>query len=56
VKKINLKNKKLIRWFFWLVLVVLWNYGYPQASPFKDVIVAMALSIIFIFLEKLKNY
>ena len=29
----------------WLVLVVAWNYGYPQASPFEDVLVAVILAL-----------
>ncbi len=56
MKKINSKNKKLVRWFFWLLLVIFWNYGYPQATPFQDVVVAVALSLIFIFLEKLRSF
>ena len=56
MKKINSKNKKLIGWFFWLALVVLWNYGYPQATPFQDVAVAVVLSLIFIFFDKFRNH
>ncbi len=55
MKKVNSKNKKLISWFSWLVLVVLWNYGYPQATPLQDVVVAVALSLIFIFFDKIKK-
>jgi hypothetical protein len=36
----------------WLVLVVAWNFGYPQASPLEDVIVAVILSIFSSFLKK----
>ena len=36
----------------WLVLVVAWNFGYPQASPLEDVIVAVILSIFSAFLKK----
>ena len=25
----------------WLFMVIAWNYGYPQASPLEDVIVAL---------------
>ena len=56
MKKIYSQKKKLISWFFWLVLVVLWNYGYPEATPFQDVAVAVVLSLIFIFFDKFKNY
>ena len=56
MKKINSKNQKLFRWFFWLTLVVLWNYGYPEATPFQDVAVAVGLSLIFIFFDKFKSH
>ena len=29
----------------WLVLVIAWNYGYPEASPLEDVLVAVILSL-----------
>jgi hypothetical protein len=38
---------KKINWLAWLVLVILWNYGYPNASPLQDVLVAVILSILF---------
>jgi len=49
-----IKNRFTIQWLLWLLLVILWNYGYPQASPLEDVIVAVVLSLIFIFLKKYK--
>ena len=36
----------------WLVLVVAWNYGYPQASPFEDVVVAVILALLNIVMKK----
>tara|TARA_B100000700_G_scaffold308365_1_gene385994 strand:+ start:1203 stop:1349 length:147 start_codon:yes stop_codon:yes gene_type:complete len=42
-------NKTFIIWLF---LVVLWNYGVPQATPFFDVFVAIILSFVSKFLEK----
>ena len=39
----------------WLFLVILWNYGYPEASPFLDVIVAVMLSLLNLVLIKLKK-
>ena len=36
----------------WLVLVVAWNFGYPQASPMEDVIVAIILSLLSMALKK----
>ncbi len=47
--------KKSLDWFIWLILVILWNYGFPQASPSEDVIVAVILSILFIFKNKFKK-
>ena len=25
---------KIINWSIWIILLILWNYGFPQASPF----------------------
>ena len=36
----------------WLVMVIAWNFGYPDASPLEDVIVAIVLSLFSTFLEK----
>jgi hypothetical protein len=36
----------------WLVMVIAWNFGYPQASPIEDVVVAVILSIFSNFLKK----
>ena len=41
-------------WITWLILVILWNFGYPKAEPIYDVLVAVALSIIFIMIKKIK--
>ena len=46
---------KKINWFIWLSLVILWNYGFPQASPFQDVLVAVFLSILFIIIQMLQS-
>ncbi len=36
---------KELDWGFalWLILVVLWNFGYPSASPILDVIATVVL-------------
>ena len=36
----------------WLVLVIAWNFGYPQASPMEDVIVAVILAMFNMVLKK----
>ena len=44
-----------INWFAWLVLVILWNYGFPKATPIQDVLVAVILSVLFIIIKKLQS-
>ncbi len=39
-------------YIYWLIGVVIWNYGVPQASPLEDVIVAIILSYMSILLKK----
>jgi len=46
---------KKINWLAWLVLVVLWNYGFPNATPLQDVLVAVILSVLFIIIKKLQS-
>ncbi len=36
----------------WIILVVAWNFGYPQASPLEDVVVAVILSLMSNVLKK----
>ena len=43
---------KIINWTIWLILVIIWNYGYPEASPFLDVLVAIILSLLNLLLIK----
>ena len=39
-------------YIIWLIGVVLWNYGVPDASPLEDVLVAIVLSFLSIILKK----
>ncbi len=48
-----MKNIKIIFWLIWFLLVILWNYGYPSASPFLDVLVAVLLSLTNIVILKI---
>jgi hypothetical protein len=48
------KNQKLLYWVAWLILVILWNFGYPNATPIYDVVVAVVLSFVFILIKKIK--
>jgi|TARA_B110001452_G_scaffold263268_1_gene264464 hypothetical protein len=52
MSKILRKNKDIFKWLSWLFLVVIWNYGYPEAEPLFDVLVAIFLSIFFILIKK----
>ena len=36
----------------WLIGVILWNFGFPNAQPIEDVIVAILLSFLSIGLKK----
>ena len=39
-------------YIIWLIGVVVWNFGFPNAVPIADVIVAMLLSFLSIRLKK----
>ena len=41
-----------LNWIIWLILVVLWNFGFPSAPPIADVVVAILLSFLSIGLKK----
>ena len=46
---------KKINWIIWLGLVILWNYGFPNANPLQDVLVAVILSILFIIIQRFQS-
>ena len=39
-------------YIIWLIGVIVWNFGVPQATPLEDVLVAIALSFLSIALKK----
>ena len=39
-------------YIIWLIGVVIWNFGFPNAQPIEDVIVAILLSFLSIVLKK----
>ncbi|MBT7528822.1 hypothetical protein N8298_03185 [Flavobacteriaceae bacterium] len=39
-------------WFLWLLLVCVWNFGWPEVKPIYDVLVAVLLSILIYKLNK----
>ena len=44
-----------LNWFSWLILVILWNFGFPEATPFQDVLVAVILSLLFIIIKLIRS-
>jgi hypothetical protein len=42
-------------WFIWLLLVSIWNFGWPSVPPIADILVAAALSILIYQYKKLIN-
>ena len=46
---------EILSWLAWLILVILWNYGFPEATPFQDVIVAVILSLLFIIIKLMQS-
>ena len=55
MKRVVKQMLKKINWIAWLILVVLWNYGFPNATPLQDVLVAVILSILFIIIQRLQS-
>ena len=39
-------------YIIWLIGVILWNFGYPEATPIMDVIAAILLSLVSMGLKK----
>jgi hypothetical protein len=39
-------------YIIWLIGVILWNFGFPEARPIEDVLVAIILSFLSIGLNK----
>ena len=42
-------------YIIWLIGVIIWNFGVPDASPLEDVVVAIILSFLSIGLRKYTN-
>ena len=41
----------MIIFIIWLIGVIAWNFGFPEATPLEDVLVAIALSFLRIGLK-----
>mgnify|MGYP000917558191 FL=1 len=39
-------------YIIWLIAVIAWNFGVPNATPIEDVIVAILLSFLSVSLKK----
>ena len=39
-------------YIIWLIGVIVWNFGVPDAAPIEDVLVAILLSILSIVIKK----
>mgnify|MGYP006106503235 CR=1 len=39
-------------YMIWLVGVIIWNFGFPEAEPIKDVVIVILLSILSLLLKK----
>ena len=48
-----MQYKKFMIYIIWLIGVIAWNFGFPEATPLQDVLVAVALSFLSIGLEKI---
>ena len=56
--KLNLNGNLMVEklnWLLWLILVILWNFGFPEATPLQDVIVAVILSLLFIIIKLMRS-
>ena len=40
-------------YIIWLIGVIIWNFGFPSATPTADVIVAVFLSFLSMGLKKI---
>ena len=39
-------------YIIWLIGVIVWNFGFPEALPIADVVAAILLSFLSIILKK----
>jgi len=42
----------MIVYIIWLIGVIAWNFGFPEATALEDVLVAIALSFLSMILKK----
>ena len=42
----------MIAYLFWLLMVILWNFGVPSAAPIEDVIMAVLIGFVTYKIKK----
>ncbi|MAU35963.1 MAG: hypothetical protein CMD14_01150 [Flavobacteriales bacterium] len=42
-------------WIVWISLVCIWNFGWPDAPPIADVLIAIILSLVVVLIKKSKK-
>ncbi len=45
-------ERETIIYLVWLLLVVVWNFGWPHATPIEDVVVSVILFLLAKFAVK----
>ena len=45
-------KKTYLIYIVWLILVIIWNFAFPDVTPLKDVIAAVVLSTMVAMLNK----
>jgi hypothetical protein len=40
-------------YLIWIIAIIVWNFGVPDATPIEDVIIAIVLSFLSIGLKKI---
>jgi|TARA_B100000959_G_scaffold12990_1_gene12847 hypothetical protein len=40
-----------IIWGVWLLLLIIWNFGVPNALPYEDVLVSICISYLANYME-----
>jgi len=43
----------MIVYLFWLLMVILWNYNVPNATPIEDVVMAVIIGFVAYNLKKI---
>jgi hypothetical protein len=42
----------MIIYIIWLIGIISWNFGFPEATPLEDVLAAITLSFLSMILKK----